>query len=101
MELKEYLAKLAENDEVRPWLVEILAPRPTPPWIGAGVPILCHTLSFEAKGWQTFVCTRLDPCLNEKNLPLARAVLVTFIMVEYQSMWVLRCLPISLCGTSG
>jgi len=55
----------------------------TPPWLTAGVPIVRATLNFEAKGWQTFVCSRIDPCLNENNLPLPRAVLVASIMAGY------------------
>lgn len=65
----KYLAKSAEKEEVYPQLAEILAPWPIPPQIGAGVPIFRKTLRIEAKGWQNFVCTRLDPCLNKNNLP--------------------------------
>lgn len=50
VEPKKYLSKLAEKEEVQPWLAEILTPGPTYPWIGDGVPIFYKTLSFEAKG---------------------------------------------------
>jgi len=35
------------------------------------------------KGWQTFVCSRLDPCQNETHLPLPRDVFVASIMARY------------------
>lgn len=89
VEPKEYLAKLAEKEEVRLWLPEILEPRPTSSWIGIRVTILHQTLSFKAKKRQIFVCTRPYPCMNENSLPLAREVQVAFIMVGYQSIWML------------
>ncbi|XP_070050243.1 uncharacterized protein [Nicotiana tomentosiformis] len=62
VESTEYLEKYAMGDEAWSWLAEILAaPGPPLPWSTVGVPIHRSTLSFEAKGWQTFVCTRLDP----------------------------------------
>lgn len=78
-----YLAKLAEMEAVRPWLAKILAPGYTPPWVAAGAQIFRKTLSFKAKGWKIFVCTWLDPCLNENHLSLKMAVLLASIMVGY------------------
>nr|XP_009761943.1 PREDICTED: uncharacterized protein LOC104214048 [Nicotiana sylvestris] len=67
-----------------PWLAEMLAaPGPLPPWITAGVPIQKNTLNFEAKGWQTFVYSRLDLCQNVTYLPNLQAVLVASIMAGY------------------
>nr|XP_009630476.1 microtubule-associated protein RP/EB family member 1-like [Nicotiana tomentosiformis] len=48
-----------------------------------GVPIYRSTLSFEAKGQKTFVCSRLHPSQNETHLPIPRAVLVASIMAGY------------------
>ncbi|XP_070035896.1 adhesin AWP1-like [Nicotiana tomentosiformis] len=71
------------GDAARPWLAEMLAaPGPPPPWITAGVPIARDTLNFEANGWQTFVCSRIDLSQNENNLP-PRAVLVASIIAVY------------------
>lgn len=83
MEPKEYLAKLPEKEEVRPWLAEILATGSTPPWIGVRVSIFRKTLSFEAKGWKIFVCMILDPSLNKNNLPLERVVPGVSVMAGY------------------
>ncbi|XP_070034940.1 flocculation protein FLO11-like [Nicotiana tomentosiformis] len=83
MEPRDYLEKLALKEEAGSWLAEILALGPTPSLIATGVPILRSTLSFESKGWQTFVCNRLDPCQNENNLPIPRAILVASIIAGY------------------
>jgi len=84
VEAVQYLEKLALGEAVRPWLAEILAiPGTTPAWLTAGVQIVRATLNFEAKGWATFVCSRLDPCQHENVLPLPRAVLVASIMAGY------------------
>lgn len=73
-----------------PRLAEILtAPGPPLPWITTGVQIQWNTLNFEAKGWQTFVCSTIDPCQNETNLSIPRAVLVALIMAGY---------PINVCA---
>lgn len=83
VEPKYYLEKLAPKEDARPWLAEILAPGPTPSWIATGMPILWNTLSFEAKGWQSFVCSRLDPFLNVNNLPIPRGLMMASIMDGY------------------
>nr|XP_009777000.1 PREDICTED: uncharacterized protein LOC104226668 [Nicotiana sylvestris] len=84
VEAVQYLEKLAMGDAARPWLAEILAiPGSTPAWVTVGVPIVRVTLNFEAKGWKTFVCSRIEPCLNENMLILPRAALVASIMVGY------------------
>ncbi|XP_070051523.1 uncharacterized protein [Nicotiana tomentosiformis] len=80
VEAIQYLEKLAMGDAARPWLVEILAPPgPPPPWIIVGVPIEWATLNFEENGWQTFVCSRIDPSQNKNNLSIPRAILVASI----------------------
>ena len=58
-------------------------PRYHPDWLNAGVKILRRSLNFEAKGWETFVCSRLDPTTHDNSLPLHRAVLVASIMAGY------------------
>nr|XP_033509162.1 uncharacterized protein LOC117274062 isoform X1 [Nicotiana tomentosiformis] len=84
VEAVKYLEKLVVGDAALPWLAEILATRgPSPSWITVGVPILRATLNFEAKGWQTFVCSCIDLSRNKNNLPLPRAVLVASIMAGY------------------
>lgn len=81
VEPTEYLEKYALGEVARPWLLEIFAaPGPPPPWITTGVPIQRNNLNFEAKGCQTFVYSRLDPCQNQTYLPISRAVLVASIM---------------------
>lgn len=79
-----YLEKMALGKATRPWLVEYLAiPSTTPNWLAVGVKILMRTLNFEAKGWETFVCNRLDPTTHDNSLPIHRAILVASIMAGY------------------
>lgn len=56
MEPTEYLAKLADKDAVQPWVAKLFAPDTCPPWVAVGVRIYRNTLSFEARGWQIFIC---------------------------------------------
>lgn len=79
-----YLEKVALNEVVIPWLAEYLAlPGTTPAWLTSGVQILRKTLNFKAKGWETFVCSKLDPTTHENSLPVSRAILVASIMTGY------------------
>ncbi|XP_075089086.1 uncharacterized protein LOC142170718 [Nicotiana tabacum] len=79
-----YMAKMEMGAEVRPWLAQYLAiPSNTPDWLTAGVKILRHSLNFDARGWETFVCSRLDPTTHDNSLPLHRTVLVASIMAGY------------------
>jgi len=79
-----YMAKLEMGEEVRPWLAQYLAiPGTVPEWLTVGVKILRRTLNFEARGWEMFVCSRLDPTSHDQTLPLHRAVLVASIMAGY------------------
>ena len=48
-----------------------------------GIKILRRSLNFEARGWETFVCSRLDPTTHGNTLPLHRALLVASIMAGY------------------
>lgn len=66
----QYLEKLAMKEEVRPWLAEHLAaPGTVPVWLKAQEKIFRNTLNFEAKGWLTFVCSRLDPSTHDHSAP--------------------------------
>lgn len=79
-----YLEKIELGEEARPWLAQYLAiPGTTLDWLNAGVKILRRSLNFEDKGWETFVCSRLDPTTHDNLLPLHRVVLVASIMVGY------------------
>nr|XP_009777419.1 PREDICTED: uncharacterized protein LOC104226991 [Nicotiana sylvestris] len=79
-----YLEKMALGEVDRPWLVEYLAiTGTTPAWLTVGVKILRRTLNFEAKGWETFVYSRLDPTTHDNSLPIHRAILVASIMAGY------------------
>ncbi|XP_070025777.1 uncharacterized protein [Nicotiana sylvestris] len=76
-----YFEKVVMDEASRMWLASYLAiPDTTPEWLTAGVPILRNTLNFEAKGWETFVCSRLDPTTHENTLSVSRAILVVAIM---------------------
>lgn len=45
--------------------------------------ILRKNLNFEARGWLTFVCNRLDPTSHDQTIPLPRAVLIASIMAGF------------------
>lgn len=67
-----YMAKLEIGKEVRPWLAQYLAiPGTVPDWLTVGVKILRRSLNFEAREWETFVCS-LDPTTHDNTLPLHR-----------------------------
>nr|XP_009615097.1 uncharacterized protein LOC104107887 [Nicotiana tomentosiformis]XP_033514991.1 uncharacterized protein LOC104107887 [Nicotiana tomentosiformis]XP_033514992.1 uncharacterized protein LOC104107887 [Nicotiana tomentosiformis]XP_033514993.1 uncharacterized protein LOC104107887 [Nicotiana tomentosiformis] len=79
-----YIQKLALDKAARPWVAEVIAiPGTTPAWLTPGVSIARNTLSFEAKGWCTFVCSRLDPCHHDSNIPLSREILIASIIAGY------------------
>ncbi|WP_407057650.1 hypothetical protein, partial [Enterobacter hormaechei] len=40
-------------------------------------------MNFEAKGWETFVCSRINPTTHDNSLPISRAILVVSIMAGY------------------
>ena len=61
-----YREKLELKEEARPWVAQFLAQSGTvPEWIQVGKKILRKDLNFEARGWLTFVCNRLDPSSHD------------------------------------
>jgi len=79
-----YMEKIELGEEVRLWLTQYLdIPSTIPDWLNAGVKILRRSLNFKAKGWETFVCSRLDPTTHENFLSLHRPTLVDSIMAGY------------------
>lgn len=53
-----YLENMAMDESACPWLTSILAiPGTSPAWLIVWVLIYRNTLSFEAKGWETFACS--------------------------------------------